>query len=228
MDRISHILCKYTYKLAVNSAVLYHGTPIKENYQRILKKGLLPNQASIYLEESSPLEGGIYLTKDFGNAVRYSFISQTDDYEKDRKKEPNGYVFEFSNLDKLNMTPDEDELGAWAASVINKKLPDSLRSAFEDMPDELYQKIKKPDPSFSVMAQVGKWLIKRFSKRVLNNIRKSKDFFNVVVYEPIKPTAVWVIPKAKEQFLRDNNNSFNTTQGWGDYGKKYGKRKSIG
>jgi len=49
----------------------------------------------------------------------------------------------------------------------------------------------------------------------------------VVNYGGIKPSAVWVIPKPNERFLRDRQGTFNTHNGYVNYAKKFGKKYDL-
>ena len=67
------------------NGVIYHGTPTKQGYLGILKNGLQPNKVDPNKYKNSknftPIKNGVYLTKEFGNAVRYSFMSNGSDDE---------------------------------------------------------------------------------------------------------------------------------------------------
>ena len=86
----------------LRQATLYHGTPTKRGYEGIIKQGLQIDPEIIAtkykgVENFTPLPG-VYLTQDFGTAVRYSFMANADDYAAYIKQEPYGYVFEFQGI----------------------------------------------------------------------------------------------------------------------------------
>jgi hypothetical protein len=108
-----------------------------------------------------------------------------------------------------------------------KRIPGFLQIITNDVPPDLQQKINQSPDSFEVFALVGKWLIrnKKLSPAVLQYLAKSTS--NVVNYGVIRPTAVWVIPKPSEQFLRDRQGTFNTCNGYTAYAKRFGKKTQL-
>jgi len=216
----------------LQSSVLYHGTPAKAGYQGIASQGLKVDPEIIAQkykgqENFAPLPG-VYMTKEFGNAVRYSFMSNVpnEQYAEYLKQEPYGYVFEFSGKDLTSVTPDEDELGGFLKQLVNSKnLQPNLLRIVQSVPKELRIKLQQPEVDFETVAIAGKW--------VVNNIRDAtmqylmKRYRNVVNYGGIKPSAVWVIPKPNERFLRDRQGTFNTHNGYINYAKRFGNRQPL-
>jgi len=217
----------------LQSSVLYHGTPTKAGYQGIASQGLkydpeLMAQKYKGQENFAPLPGGIYLTTDFGNAVRYSFMSNVPDeqYAEYIKQEPYGYVFEFSGKDLTSVTPDEDELGNLLQKLVNtKNLQPNLLKIIQLVPKELKVKLQQPNVDYEINALAGKWLVNNISDETMQYL--VKRYHNVVNYSGMKPNAVWVIPKPTERFLRDRQRTFNTHNGYANYAKRFGKRQNY-
>ena len=216
----------------LQSSVLYHGTPTKAGYQGISSQGLkidpeLIAQKYKGQENFAPLPG-VYMTKEFGNAVRYSFMSNVPDeqYAEYIKQEPNGYVFEFSGKNLATVTPDEDELGGLLRQLVNtKNLQPNLLKIVQAVPEELRVKLQRPNVDFETIAIAGKWLVNKISDSTIQYLMKR--YHNVVNYGGIKPSAVWVIPKPNERFLRDRQGTFNTHNGYVNYAKKFGKKYNL-
>ena len=216
----------------LQSSVLYHGTPTKVGYQGISSQGLKvdPNVISTKYkgqENFAPLPG-VYMTKDFGNAVRYSFMSNVSDeqYAEYIKQEPYGYVFEFSGKDLSEVTPDEDELGKFLEKLVKtKNLNPKLSKIVQSVPIELKTSLQRPKVNFETIAMAGKWVVNNISDATMQYLMKRYD--NVVNYGSIKPSAVWVIPKPNERFLRDRQGTFNTFNSYINYAKRFGKRQEL-
>jgi hypothetical protein len=175
---------------------------------------------------------GVYLTKDFGNAVRYSFMLNADEevYRKWILEEPNGYVFEFDGNDFKSITPDEDELGGFLIDLIKKStLPSFLSDIVNKIPNDLKYRLSKENVSFKDNALAGKWLIRNsmLSDSIISYLMKNRKYNNIVHYESLYPNAIWVIPKPNEKFLKDKNNSYNSTNGYKSWCKRYGKRQIL-
>lgn len=217
----------------LQSSVLYHGTPTKAGYQGIAAQGLKIDPDIIATkykgqENFAPLPGGVYLTKDFGNAVRYSFMSNVPDeqYAEYIKQEPIGYVFEFSGQDLTGVTPDEDELGKFLKQLVNtKNLPPNLLKIVQTVPEQLKIKLQQPAVDFETLAVAGKWVVNNISDATMQYL--IKRYHNVVNYGGIRPNAVWVIPKPNERFLRDHHGTFDTFNGYANYAKRFGKRQEL-
>lgn len=216
----------------LKSSTLYHGTPKKSGYQGILDHGLkfdsdLVAQKYKGQENFAPMHG-VYLTKEFGNAVRYSFMSEVSDeqYQEYVNKEPLGYVFEFSGEDLSEVSPDEDELGGFLEKLVKtKNLTPNFKKLVDSIPQEIKTKLEQPEPSFESYAIAGKWAVNKLSDPTMQYLMKR--YSNVVNYGTIKPNAVWIIPKPKERFLRDRQGTFNTFDGYLNHAKKYGKRHTL-
>ncbi len=216
----------------LQSSVLYHGTPTTAGYQGIANQGLkidpkLIAQKYQGQENFAPLPG-VYMTKEFGNAVRYSFMSNVPDeqYAEYIKQEPNGYVFEFLGKDLTTVSPDEDELGDLLKRLVNtKNLQPNLSKIVQAVPEELRVKLQQPNVSFETIAVAGKWLVDRISDSTIQYLMKR--YHNVVNYSGIKPSAVWVIPKPNERFLRDRQGTNNTHNGYFNYANKFGKKYDL-
>jgi hypothetical protein len=216
----------------LQASILYHGTPMKDGYQGIVGQGLKVNPELIAQkykgqENFAPLPG-VYMTTEFGNAVRYSFMSEVPDekYAEYIKQEPYGYVFEFSGNDLSNVTPDEDELGNFLKQLVNSKnLQTNLLKIVQSVPEELRIKLQQPRVDFETIALAGKWVVNNISDSTMQYLMKR--YHNVVNYGSIKPTAVWVIPKPNERFLRDRQGTFNTFNGYINYAKRFGKRHDL-
>jgi hypothetical protein len=216
----------------LQSSVLYHGTPTTAGYQGIANQGLkidpkLIAQKYQGQENFAPLPG-VYMTKEFGIAVRYSFMSNVPDeqYAEYIKQEPNGYVFEFLGKDLTTVSPDEDELGDLLKRLVNtKNLQPNLSKIVQAVPEELRVKLQQPNVSFETIAVAGKWLVDRISDSTIQYLMKR--YHNVVNYSGIKPSAVWVIPKPNERFLRDRQGTNNTHNGYFNYANKFGKKYDL-
>jgi hypothetical protein len=100
------------------SKAYYHGTPTKYNYENIKKNGLIPRgfkeYTKKYIEHNNysmmPSTYVLYLTKDIWQAARYSFISDDEEYNVFKEKEPYGYILEFSPEGFGKIYVDEDLL----------------------------------------------------------------------------------------------------------------------
>lgn len=219
----------------MKSNIFYHGTPSKAGFEGIKKEGLKIDpdiEKTKYKgqENFAPLPG-VYMTKEFGNAIRYSFMSNVEDDEwlDYIKQEPNGYIFEFSGKDLTQITPDEDELGSIIVKLINaKKLTPELQKIVNDIPEEFKKRVTgtpESNVNFESIAVLGKWAVKRLSDATQQYL--IKRYRNVVNYGNVKPIAYWIIPKPKERFLTDRQGTFNTYGGYINYAKKFGKRYEI-
>ena len=211
----------------LKSLVLYHGTSSKAAAEKIKKEGLKYKPELIdkkYKNDESfaPMKG-VYLTKNFGNAVRYSFMHGGDSHEEHIKNEPYGYVFKFSGEDLTRVTPDEDEVGEIAIKLLKNKKSKLGAKIYKDMPDNLQRKILANPDNFESMALAGKWLLnhKEISDPIVQYLMKGKD--NIVNYDAIKPTAVIIIKKPSERFLKDRRGTFNSYQGYLAWAKKNSK-----
>jgi len=168
------------------------------------------------------------MTKEFGNAVRYSFMSEVPDekYSDYIKQEPYGYVFEFSGKNLTSVTPDEDELGSFLQKLVKtKNLPPNLARIVQTIPQQLRVKLQQPEIDFQTTAIAGKWVVNNISDATMQHLLKR--YHNVVNYASINPVAVWVIPKPNERFLRDPQGTFNTYKGYVNYAKRFGKRHDL-
>ena len=216
----------------LRSSKLYHGTPSKHAAEQIKQHGLKYDDAIIAdkyktTPNFAPIKGGVYLTKDLGNAIRYSFMAHGDGYEASVKSDPYGYVFEFSGEDLSTVTPDEDELGQFVVKMVNhKNLKPTLSAIVARIPKDLLRKIESSPNSFETVALAGKWLVNAgMSKRVVQYLMKNKD--NVVNYGIMKPRVVFIIRKPDDQFLRDKHGTFNSFDGYLKWGKEHSKRVEL-
>ena len=218
--------------ISVKSATLYHGTPTLNNAQGIIRNGLkfdpeLIAQKYQGSENFAPLPG-VYLSKDFGNAVRYSFMSQVpdDQYTEYIKQEPYGYVFEFSGQSLSQTSPDEDELGKLLEKFVKaKNLPPKLYALIQGIPENLKSQLSHPDVSFETIAVAGKWLVSKLKPQTLQYLMQK--YINVVNYGIMKPVAVWKIPKPEQRFLRDRQGTFDTLNGYINWANRYGKKQPL-
>lgn len=218
---------------ALRTTVLYHGTPTRDGYQGIVNQGLEVNPELIQKkyqsqENFAPLPSGVYLTRNFGNAVRYSFMSNVsdEDYAAYIEQEPYGYVFEFSGQDLSQVSPDEDELGSFLKKIVNaKNLPPNLSRIVQAVPEELRAKLQQPRVDFETIAIAGKWAINNITDATMQYLMQR--YHNVVNYGKIQPRAVWVIPKPQERFLRDRQGTFNTFNGYVNYAKRFGQQQTL-
>lgn len=216
----------------IKSSILYHGTPTKAGYDGIAREGLKVNPELIAQkykgqEDFAPLPG-VYMTKEFGNAVRYSFMSEVSDeqYADYIKQEPYGYVFEFSGKNLSTVTPDEDELGSFLEKLVKtKNLPPKLLGIVQSIPQQLRIKLQQSEIDFQTTAVAGKWVVNNISDATMQHLLKK--YHNVVNYDSMKPIAVWVIPKPNQRFLRDRQGTFNTYNGYLNYAKRFGKRYDL-
>jgi hypothetical protein len=217
---------------ALRSSVLYHGTPTSAGYQGILSQGLRVDPDILTTkykgqENFAPLPG-VYMSTDFGNAIRYSFMSNVPDeqYAEYIKQEPYGYVFEFSGQGLSGVTPDEDELGNFIKKLVRtKNLPSQLAKISQSVPDNIRRELLEPSTNFESIAMAGKWAVNKLSDSTIKYLMSR--YGNVVNYSSIKPIAVWTIPKPTERFLRDRQRTFNTHNGYANYGKRFGKRQAL-
>lgn len=213
----------------LKSKTLYHGTPSKQGFQGILHNGLGYDHARVqarYAENPNfaPMQGGSYLTIDFGNAVRYSLMLEVDDqdWQEYSQLEPNGYVFEFSGKDLSQITPDEDELGGFVVKLIkSKNLPPNLSKIANAVPKDIYDNLIADSGNYEYIALAGKWIASKLSDATLSYL--IKNYGNVVNYGRLKPKAVWVIPRPKDP----KNRFFNTYSDYANYAKQYGKRHDL-
>ena len=218
--------------ISVKSATLYHGTPTLNNARGIIRNGLKFDPESIAQkyqgsENFAPLPG-VYLSKDFGNAVRYSFMSEVpdDQYAEHIKQEPYGYVFEFSGQDLSQTSPDEDELGRLLEKFVKaKNPPPKLSALIQSIPENLKSQLSHPDVSFETIAVAGKWLVSKLAPQTLQYLMQR--YINVVNYGIMKPVAVWKIPKPEQRFLRDRQGTFDTHNGYINWANRYGKKQSL-
>lgn len=214
------------------SATLYHGTPTKEGYLGIKEHGLeyrpdvVATKYQDHYSDMAPIEGGAYLSKEFGNAVRYSFMLAVSDEEYDdfRAREPNGYVFEFSGKDLTSVSPDEDELGNMVYDLVHaKSLPPKLQRIVDMLPNDI--KAALNNDSDYMISTAGRWATNHFTHDTMRYLMRRYN--NVVNYGNLRPHAVWVIPKPKEQFMKDRQGTFQTYNGYVNYAKRFGKRYEL-
>lgn len=218
--------------ISIKSATLYHGTPTLNNAQGIIRNGLkfdpeLIAQKYQRSEDFAPLPG-VYLSKDFGNAVRYSFMSEVpdDQYAEYIKQEPYGYVFEFLGQDLSQTSPDEDELGQLLEKFVKaKNLPPKLSALIQSIPENLKSQLSHPDVSFETIAVAGKWFVSKLKPQTLQYLMQR--YINVVNYSIMKPVAVWKIPKPEQRFLRDRQGTFDTYNGYINWANRYGKKQPL-
>jgi hypothetical protein len=202
------------------------------NAQGIIRNGLkfdpeLVAQKYQGSENFSPLPG-VYLSKDFGNAVRYSFMSNVSDeqYADYIKQEPYGYVFEFSGKSLSQTSPDEDELGRLLEKFVKtKNLPPKLSLLIQGIPEDLKTKLSQPNVSFETIAMAGKWLVNKLKPQTLQYLMQR--YMNVVNYGEMKPIAVWKIPKPEQRFLRDRQGTFDTLNGYINWANRYAKKQPL-
>lgn len=219
----------------------FHGTSEKRAADGIIQNGLkyMPELVSTkyaVTKTFSPMPG-IYLTKDFGNAVRYSFMHGDDSIEGYRetiKTEPYGYVFEFNSKDFTTVTPDEDEIGSFLEKLVKRAanelpLPVGLQNIVNAMPIKLRSSLSKEEVDFSTLAQAGKWLLLngRLSSQQLRSMISSSTRSNIVNYGIMKPIKGWKIPKPQQRFLPDASGTHKTTGGYFEYAKKYATEIDI-
>jgi len=211
--------------------LIFHGTPTKKFAQGILKEGLKYDETFVAKkyhgeENFKPLKG-TYLSKDFGNAVRYAFMPQNIvNYSEEIKQHPDGYVFEFSTSDLSQTTPDEDELGASLERVYkSSNKPEFIVKIFQELPPDLKSRLDNPSVNFETYALIGKYFL---NKNLLNSdIIKYLSRFNknLVNYGTIYPKAHWIIPKPlNSPHLKDRQGTNNTFGGYENYAKREGKR----
>lgn len=211
----------------------YHGTSSRGGFDFIMSNGLkvdLDWIAKRYvgdLEPFKPLEGS-YLTKDFGNAVRYSFHSDYDEtfHRQYNKKEPTGYVFEFSGNDLSQISPDEDELGYFLVKLLkSKNLSPSLQKIANKAPEHLKRILVGKDIHFSWIAEAGKWLIQSnlLTAAVVKYIMKNN--INIVNYGTLKPIAYWDIPKPNSRFL--GTKTHDSFKYYSNYARSEGVRHTV-
>jgi len=220
--------------LTTDSSALFHGTPTKEFAQGILKEGLKYNEALVAKkyqgeENFEPLKG-VYLSRDFGNAVRYSFMPQNvESYSEEVKQHPNGYVFEFSVSDLSQTTPDEDELGMALEKIYkSSSKPEFFTKAFEKLPMDLKNRLNDSSVNFETYALIGKFFINNnlLSNQVLKYLSRFNK--NLVNYGTIFPKAYWIVPKPlTSPHLKDRQGTFNTFGGYANYAKQKGKRIEL-
>jgi len=210
----------------------YHGVPTEEGKNIIITKGLIYDPEFVAKkykgeENFSPILGGAYLTKDFANAVRYSFMAPGPDegFQEYLRKEPYSYVFEFLSDDFTDVSPDEDELGGFIEKLLKKQnLPPKLKSLVDSIPDSIKNALTQQ--SFESLALAGKWAVNNLSPATLKYLLQ--NYSNVVSYnKTLHPDAVWIIPKPKERFLPDRQGKFHSLAAYKLYAERNGTRYEL-
>lgn len=229
---------------SLRAATLYHGTSTKDAAESIKRNGL-KSQPQILQQKYSghesmiPIAGGIYLTRDFGNAVRYSFMSEVKDeqYLQFVKSEPYGYVFEVDGSQLTGVTPDEDQYGNILHQIVlrNPTTP-QLSALLSRIPTHLRSTLQQKSIDYPTVALAGKWFIHNSSPSL--QAYALNRYSNVVNFGTMMPTAVWTIPKPDRRHLQDRGwrrdgtgkpvpGSYDTMRAYAVYGKRWGSRQTL-
>ena len=187
------------------NGIYYHGTTNKSAFDNIIKNGLdsknIDTKDKYKDNESLKPMLGNYITKDLGNAVRYSFMSNNDDWNSVLKNEPYGYVFVFDSKQIKNAVPDEDEIGNIVIRIL-KNTPKLKERA----PIEILEIIKKPQLDFKDNASLGKWFIENAKDSLVQYLYKNNpDLKNLVVQNKLIPVGYYKVKKPSTRFLGKQN-----------------------
>ena len=86
----------------------YHGSPSKKGAELNMKNGLAYDDKWVEQKyktepEFAPMKDGVYITKDLGQAYRYTLMGKHPD--------KTGYIFKFPGSHLQSISNDEDEMG---------------------------------------------------------------------------------------------------------------------
>ena len=135
----------------VRSRDYYHGTTSGIAAEQIIEEGIVPGNMQLDTTgQLTPVSGKVYLTPDIGYAQMYAIGGN---YAGEPRPRPGrfGWLFVVSGADLVDVQPDEDEVGQFAAGGV-------------DQP-KWASNVSKPDI-------IRKFILGKMSSRQRNNARQ--------------------------------------------------------
>ena len=208
----------------------YHGTNSKQRANQIIANGIKYDgdwvEKKYKMEpEFAPMKDGVYITKDLGNAYRYSIMgTHPDSY--DYSSDPDGYIFKFAGSDLQSISNDEDEIGKYIVDNLNnypelqgKITPEIIKGANDK---------SENSNAFKWIAMAGKIALRNLSKDKIGTLLNTLDTKNLVHYGTLHPVAVITTPKiGEEEFDKLLTGKVTTFKPLADYVAKYGKERKL-
>jgi hypothetical protein len=208
----------------------YHGTNSKKRADQIIANGIKYDgdwvEKKYKMEpEFAPMKDGVYITKDLGNAYRYSIMgTHPDSY--DYSSDPNGYIFKFAGSDLQSISNDEDEIGKYIVDNLNnypelqgKITPEIIKGANDK---------SKTSNAFKYIAMAGKIALQNLSKDKIDTLLNTLDSINLVHYGVLNPFAVIVTPRInEEQFKKLVGKKVNSFKTLTDFVIRNGKETKL-
>jgi hypothetical protein len=203
----------------------YHGTPSKKGAELIMKNGLAYDDKWVEQKyktepEFAPMKDGVYITKDLGQAYRYTLMHSNQFPDK------TGYIFKFSGSHLQSISNDEDEIGKYIVDNLNnypelqsKITPEIIKGANDE---------SENSEAFKWIAMAGKIALQNLSKDKIDTLLNTLDSKNLVHYGKLQPISITAVPKiGKEEFDKLLTGKVTTFKPLADYVAKYGKETKL-
>ena len=176
-----------------SSQAWYHGTPSSKGYQHIMKNGLAYDGDWVkqkYQTERgfAPMKDGVYITKDLGNAYRFTLMPQNVDATVG--PDPFGYIFKFPGAQLQSISNDEDEIGMHIVKNI-EQYPE-LKTVITP---EIVAGANDNEHGFKYIAMAGKLALQHLSKDKVGILLNTLHSRNIVHYGKLDPISVIKVPK---------------------------------
>jgi len=208
----------------------YHGTNSKQRANKIIANGIKYDSDWVEQKykmepEFAPMKDGVYITKDLGNAYRYSIMgTHPDSY--DYSSDPDGYIFKFAGSDLQSISNDEDEIGKYIVDNLNnypelqgKITPEIIKGANDK---------SENSNAFKWIAMAGKIALQNLSKDKIDTLLNTLDSINLVHYGVLNPFAMIVTPRInEEQFKKLVGKKVNSFKPLRDFVIKNGKETKL-
>ena len=203
----------------------YHGTPSKKGAELIMKNGLAYDDKWVEQKyktepEFAPMKDGVYITKDLGQAYRYTLMHSNQFPDK------TGYIFKFSGSHLQSISNDEDEIGKYIVDNLNnypelqsKITPEIIKGANDE---------SENSEAFKWIAMAGKIALQNLSKDKIDTLLNTLDSKNLVHYGVLNPFAVIVTPRInEEQFKKLVGKKVNSFKTLTDFVIRNGKETKL-
>jgi hypothetical protein len=181
----------------------YHGTPSKKGAELIMKNGLAYDDKWVEQKyktepEFAPMKDGVYITKDLGQAYRYTLMHSNQFPDK------TGYIFKFSGSH---------------LQLQSKITPEIIKGANDE---------SENSEAFKWIAMAGKIALQNLSKDKIDTLLNTLDSKNLVHYGKLQPISITAVPKiGKEEFDKLLTGKVTTFKPLADYVAKYGKETKL-
>jgi hypothetical protein len=196
----------------------YHGTPSKKGAELIMKNGLAYDDKWVEQKyktepEFAPMKDGVYITKDLGQAYRYTLMGKHPD--------KTGYIFKFPGSHLQSISNDEDEMGNYIVKNLEQ---------YPELNGKISNQIIKGamEGEYKECAMAGKIALQYLSKDKIDTLLNTLDSINLVHYGKLQPISVIEVPKiGKEEFEKLLTDKVTTFKPLADYVTKYGKERKL-